>query len=70
MLPQGSSFGICKAVLFGDKRAIWKTVEKAAGLDRPTDGHTPRSKPVFPSTPAAWGTPLQPGTSHISAIPS
>lgn len=24
MLPQGSSFGICKAELFGDKRAIWK----------------------------------------------
>lgn len=38
VLPQGSSFAMCKAELFGDKRAIWKTVVKTAGgFDRLVD---------------------------------
>lgn len=54
MLPQGSSFGLCKAELFRDKGAIWKTAEKNQQEDS-TDWWTqnPRSKPEFPSIPAA-----------------
>lgn len=62
MLPQGSSFGICKAELFGDKRAIWK-IGGGKQQEDSTDLLTqnPRSKPDFPSIPAAWGTPYSQG---------
>lgn len=38
MVPQVSTFGICKAEMFGDKRVIWKTAEKNSRRIRQTGG--------------------------------
>lgn len=57
-LPQGSSFGICKAKLFGDKMVIWKTAGKKKQQEDSRDWRTqkPRNKPGFSSIPAVKGT--------------
>ena len=53
MLPQGSSFGICKAELSGDKRAVWKTVEKG-GLERLMGTHS-KEQASLPQHPGCVG---------------
>ena len=54
MLPQGSSFGICKAELFGDKRAVRKTVEKG-GLERLMGTHSIQEQASLPQHPGCMG---------------
>lgn len=65
-LPQGSSFGVCKAQLSGDKRAIWKTArkKKTSRRIRQTAGH--KIEGARQTSPAFQ---LQPGTPHIPAVP-
>lgn len=71
MLPQGSSFGICKAELFGDKRAIWKIGggETAGGFDRLVDTKS-KEQARLPQHSSCMGDTLQPRTPRIPAVPS